>query len=214
MNSIDWEEVIFVSDNNAIIIKPVGEYIDSKIKLNKNVKRLDNNKENEMGDIYYVDTSDENISTISVDKTGKLSWNKVSALTKHLPINRDGSNDLVKITTKLGKTVTATKAKSFLIQMNNEIVPIRGDEIKVGMKVPVTMKLPEPEDVTYKVLNNIIDCGVSYEEIISIEIVKPTHEYVYDLTVDNDKTFMIYNGILMEDQKKVLVNMKIFASRF
>jgi len=200
LNSIDWEEVIIVSENDQIIVKSVGEYIDHKIKLGKNVKRLDDNKENEMGNIYYVDTNEENISAISVDKTGKLSWNKVSALTKHLPINKDGSNDLVKITTKLGKTVTATKAKSFLTRINNEIVPIRGDEIKVGMKVPIIKRNQELRNIREKeILDDIINSGVCYDDIITIEIVKPTHEYVYDLTVENDKTFALYNGIMMED---------------
>lgn len=190
MNSIDWNDKIFVVENEIPIITEIGAYIDEKIKTSANVRNFDNNGENEMGNTYYVDTLNENIKTISVGKTGKLSWNKVTALTKHLPINIDGSDDLVKIKTITGKEVTATKAKSFLTQINGEIVPIRGDEIYVGMQVPITNKKYNANDV----LENI-----EYDEIISIEIVKPSKEYVYDLTVENDKTFMAANGLFCMD---------------
>lgn len=149
LNSIDWKDNIVLLEDGKMIIKEVGSYIDEKIDTNQNVngkvKRFDNNGENEMGDTYYVDTSNDNIMTISVDEDGKLEWNKVSALTKHLPINLDGTSDLVKVTTRSGRTVTATKAKSFLTRIDNKIVPTRGDELKVGMRVPVIMNYPEPD---------------------------------------------------------------------
>ena len=64
-------------------------------------------------------------------------------MTKHLPINADGTNDLIKIETRLGRTATATKAKSFLTRVDNEIVPIRGDALEVGMCVPIVLDYPE-----------------------------------------------------------------------
>ena len=84
------------------------------LRKDSKIQYLGNDKDNEKGDVFYIDTKHENIKTISVNENGKLEWNKVSALTKHLPINTDGSNDLIKITTMSGKTLTATKAKSFL----------------------------------------------------------------------------------------------------
>ena len=201
-------------EDDKIVIKPIGEYIDQKIKLDINVKRLDDNKENEMGDTFYVDTSNDNIMSMSVDKNGKISWNKVSALTKHLPINKDGTDDLVKIKTRLGREVSATKAKSFLTRIDNEIVPIRGDEIKVGTIVPVMKNCPVYSskncvidlssyfDMTCndaEIINRSKGSDVFYDEIISIETVKPSHKYVYDLTVESDKTFILYNGLAVYD---------------
>ena len=143
LNSIDWEEKIFILEDNELKIIEIGKYIDAAIEKKDGVKYMGNNKEEEMGDTVYVDTMNKNIYTISVNKNGKVRWKKVEALTKHLPMNKDGTNDLVKITTRLGRTATATKAKSFLTRINNKIVPIRGDEIKVGTKIPLMVNFPE-----------------------------------------------------------------------
>ncbi len=193
LNSIDWNEQIVISENDKVIIKEIGAYIDEKIeKYGESVKRFDNHGENEMGDTYYVDTSDDNIMAISVNEDGELKWNRVTALTKHLPVNLDGTDDLVKITTNSGKTVTATKAKSFLTRIDNKVVPIRGDEIYIGMDVPVT------NSKYTEVNHNMIEL-VTYDKITSIDIVKPSHKFVYDLTVENLKTFVTGSGIFCFD---------------
>ncbi len=209
LNSIDWEDKIIVKENNNSLIVPIGEYIDNYIKEYPELtKRLEDNKDEEMGDTYYVDTSSKDIKTISVNKEGKISWNRVTALTKHLPMNKDGTNDLVKIKTRLGREVTATKAKSFLTRIDNEIVPIRGDEIKIGRLVPLINK--EIENLPNELIKLVNQSSrlekdifkfndVFLDEIVSIDIVKPTNTHVYDMTVENDKTFIIASGIAMYD---------------
>lgn len=189
LNSLDWNDRIYISENGKIITEAIGNYIDDKVNKWPTTKLADN-PQTEMGDTYYIDSSDKNLFTISVNKDGKLSWNKITALTKHLPMNSDGTDDLIKITTKSNRTVTATKAKSFLIVSNNEIIPIRGDELKIGMQVPVLMKLPN--------INESFE-QIHYDDIVSIELVKPTKQYVYDFTVENDKTFITFSGILVYD---------------
>ena len=51
----------------------------------------------------------------------------VEAVTKHPPVNKDGSN-LIVVTTHSGREY----AKSFLKRVNNKIVPINGDQLNVG----------------------------------------------------------------------------------
>jgi len=204
LNSIDWKEKIIIKEDNITKITKIGKYIDDYINNNsKLVTKLEDNIKEEMSDTYYIDVSKKNIKAISVDKDGKISWNKVTALTKHLPMNRDGTNELVKIKTRLGKSVIATKAKSFLTRKDNEILPIRGDELKIGTKVPVMIKYPDKNDIEYKNLENINRefClnDVYLDEIVNIELVKPSHKYVYDLTVENDKTFIKNDGLALYD---------------
>ncbi len=207
------------------------------------VTRLEDNPGEEMGDTYYVDTSNKDIWTISVDKHGKISWNRVTALTKHLPMNADGTNDLVKIKTRLGREATATKAKSFLTRIDNEIRAIRGDELEIGTMIPLMAQYPEGDKIleetfdiipkdgndvipgnnlsgikghvsrntiehvirnTYndnekEILQKILDSNVYYDEIVSIDLIKPSKKYVYDLTVENDKTFIVASGIAVWD---------------
>jgi DNA-directed RNA polymerase beta' subunit len=170
LNSIDWNDKLLVNEDGVTYNVEIGKYIDTFIKNNPNkVKRLTDNVEEEMGDTYYVDVSDKDIKAISVDENGKLKWNKVTALTKHLPMNKDGTHDLVKITTRLGRSVTATKAKSFLTRIDNKVMPIRGDEIKVGTHVPIMINYPKNK---------------SYLKTIGIKHIFPKNEYIYGSEIE------------------------------
>jgi intein/homing endonuclease len=207
LNSIDWEDKIIVIENAETTIAPIGEYIDNYIREYPELtKRLEDNPGEEMGDTYYVDTSSKDIKTISVSKEGKISWNRVTALTKHLPMNKDGTDDLVKIRTRLGREVTATKAKSFLTRVDNEIVPIRGDEIRIGTVIPViNSKIENLPLEIIKIINESskldkdVFNDVILDKIVNIEIVKPTNKYVYDMTVEKNKTFIGASGICLYD---------------
>jgi len=140
LNSLDWTEEILVHDskNNTDIVLPIGKFIDELIENNKDkVTNPDDNLDAEMKNIYYLDTKNHNYQIKSVDENGKISWKQIEAITKHLPINKDGSDTLIKVTTRTGKSVIATKGKSFLTQKDNKIVAIRGDEIIVGDYLPI-----------------------------------------------------------------------------
>lgn len=143
LNSIDWEDKIMIEDRNTnnMIVSPIGKLIDDLVENEKTI-RLKDNLENEMGDTYYLDTKDKNMYIQSVDENGKMHWKKIEAVTKHLPINKDGTNTLLKITTRSGRIVSATKAKSLLTRVDNKIVPVRGDDVKVGTQLPIMIKYP------------------------------------------------------------------------
>lgn len=66
-------------------------------------------------------------------KTHKVEWKQVTEMSRH-PVN----GKMVKITTKSGKTVTATLSHSFVIR-NQDGNPetIRGDQLFKGMFVPI-----------------------------------------------------------------------------
>ena len=80
---------------------------------------------------------------LTVDDKGRVSWKALEAVTRHPPINKDGSPTLLKVTTKSGRTVTATKAISFLVVRAGEVVPLEGDKLCVGDKLPLVATLPE-----------------------------------------------------------------------
>ena len=178
LNSIDWEEKIFIMENKVLKIIEIGKYIDDMInREEEDVTYLGNKKDEEKGDVMYVDVTYKDIYTISVNKDGKVRWKKVEALTKHLPMNTDGTNDLVKITTRLGRTATATKAKSFLTRVNNKIVPIRGDELKIGTRIPLMVQFPDLpcDEITYLDMSKYFS---KREYIFGSEIEKARQCYV------------------------------------
>ena len=63
-----------------------------------------------------------------------------------------------------------------------------------------------PNDIDYLYPFNVkaenkddIMLDIYLDDIVFLEIVKPSNKYVYDMTVENDKTFTTFNGILMMD---------------
>lgn len=189
LNSVDWPEKIMVRLNGKTIVIEIGKFIDDLLGNNKEqVQYLGDNKENEMGNVQYLKIKHKKYYIPSVDENGITSWRLIEAITKHLPINKDGTHTLVKIKTKLGREVSATKAKSFLTKIDNKIVPIRGDEIKVGMNVPITY-----------MSDGVLSENAHYDEIAEIIEVEPTNKYVYDFTVEETKNFSLANGLYLRD---------------
>jgi DNA-directed RNA polymerase beta' subunit len=185
LNSVDWEEYITIQKDNGCEDIKIGQLIDKLLKENiSDVQYLGDNKDNEMGNVQYLDINKYNMSIYSVNEYGIVSLEKITAVTKHLPINKDGTNTLVCVTTNTGKCVTATKGKSFLTWNNDRLIITRGDELIIGMHLPVL------ENGNNKAIR---------EEIVSIIEVQPSNTYVYDLTVENTKTFVLTNNIFCMD---------------
>lgn len=80
-----------------------------------------------------LDGVDDEYYIIGVDSKEKTHWNKISHISRH-PVN----GGLVKVTTRSGREVTTTLSHSHLIRNNNTVEPIRGDQLSVGMRIPVT----------------------------------------------------------------------------
>ena len=191
LNSIDWLDQITYLHNDNYITQPIGQFIDDLLKENHtNVVNIDNNTETEYLDIQHL-----NITIKSVDTNGQTSFKLVEAITRHLP-GHDGK--LVRIKTKSGRTVSATKSKSFLIRENNQIVEIDGDKIKLGDRLPIDLSYISNDELlaieSEHVLNNVY-----MDEIIELEYIDPSHPKVYDLTVADTRNFTIANGLCMRD---------------
>lgn len=143
LNSVDYNEKFIFRENDKVQIMKIGEFIDNKINTidPKHIQDHPN-------DTKYVDVTETNdYEVLSVDEDGKMHWKKLEGLSKHPPLNKDGEIDkLVYVKTHLGRTVTATKAKSFLVRKNDKIVPINGSDISIGDYLPVVANLPEPDN--------------------------------------------------------------------
>lgn len=135
LNSVDWETELLLNINGINRRVKIGEFIDNELDNNKNIEQHPN--DTKLGWI-----KEKNIKVLSCDENGKISWKLVEAVTQHPPVNEDGSNTLLKVKTHSGREIIATKAKSFLTRVDNKIVHTRGDEIKVGDYLPVSMSLP------------------------------------------------------------------------
>jgi DNA-directed RNA polymerase beta' subunit len=114
---------------SSVIIK-IGELCDKIIEENPH---LTFNTGHEDSVETLLDGLEDEYYIIGVDGEEKTHWNKISHISRH-PVN----GGLVKVTTRSGREVTTTLSHSHLIRNNNTVEPIRGDQLTIGMRIPVT----------------------------------------------------------------------------
>jgi DNA-directed RNA polymerase beta' subunit len=134
LNSVTFETPIIVRNKSGNIQKmQIGEFIENKINVAKKIEYYKDK------DTTYAELEDY-YEIPSCDEKGNILWKRIEAVTKHPVINKDGTNTMLKITTKEEREVIATKAKSFLKLINGKVTAVDGDTLKVGDYLPVSKK--------------------------------------------------------------------------
>lgn len=96
----------------------------------------------EAGDDNLVVNLKKDYCVVGTDNNGKTSWKRISQVSRH-PAN----GGLVKVTTRSGKTTTATLTHSFLKKTERGIEKIKGSDLKKGMRIPVAKNIPQVHGV-------------------------------------------------------------------
>lgn len=134
LNSVDWDTNIIIAKNGKIWTPQIGNFIDSYYLDCQDTSRIQHLPNNQI----YIDLNDGNDwKAVSCDEDGKVVWTKLEAITRHPVINEDGSDTILEVTLKSGRTVKATKAKSFLKLIDGKITPVNGSDLKVGDCLPI-----------------------------------------------------------------------------
>ena len=133
VKSVTWETPIVIIENNEPRYVKIGEFVDNKMNNNNLVE-----KHNERN-LELLNTNNIYIPTTNED--GIVSWEEVTALTRH-----DPGNKLYQIKTLGGRDVIVTENKSLLIWQSSEkkLKEMFSTDIKIGDCVPVTKDLCEP----------------------------------------------------------------------
>ena len=168
LNSFTYETEIIVRNSSGVIEKfEMGKFIEDKISICPNPEYY-----------AYKDTTYASVSDYyeipSCDEDGNILWKRIEAVTRHPVINKDGSNTMLKVTTKEQREVIATKVKSFLKLVNGKIKTINGDELKVGDYLPVSTLPINFTEVTHLNLRELL----------------PPTEYIYGSEVEKAKEVM------------------------
>ncbi len=146
LNSVaPWEE-IFVQDaqGQGHLLK-IGDWIDSLLQnYPDRIQHIPKNR------TQYLELSSP-VSISTCDENGKVSWEQVTAVTKHLPVG-----DLIKVITRSGREVTVTQSKSLLIWDGSKLVATKGSKAKVGDKVPIMKRIPDPPIISESFDNVIL----------------------------------------------------------
>jgi intein/homing endonuclease len=140
LNSVDWYTDLIIrwhAYNEAPKYGSVGLLIDALMEHNKPLY-----PDPDEPSTVYLEIPKGHAEALTVDEDGAVHWKPLLAVTRHPPKNKDGSNMLLKITTRSGRTVTCTKAKSFLVVEKGQVQEISGEDLRVGHQLPVTYTLP------------------------------------------------------------------------
>ena len=157
LNSLIYEDEIVVRNSKKEILKfKIGEFTQQQIKLSQKIDYTESKDTTyaELSDYYEVPCANE---------AGETVWRRIEAVTQHPVINEDGSNTMLKVTTRGCREITATKAKSFLQLIDGKIQPVNGKDLKVGDYLPVSRK------------------PLDYAEIqeLDLKTILPPTEYIY-----------------------------------
>ncbi len=151
--SVDYNERVLVKTKKGVKSFLIGKFIDG-VFANYGWKMLDNAEQTEVFEL----PKEADFCVASIGNDEKLSWQRVTAVSRH-----EAPSTLLKLTTRSGRTITATPYHSFVIRQDNRIVPVPGSRLKVGDRIPSIRKLPAVE----------LSCALSMEEFL------PKEKYVY-----------------------------------
>lgn len=145
LNSVDWHTTMAIhwtgtTPPPAPHDAEVGAFIDALID-----ERPADCQVQPDGKTIYLPLEPGTAVALSPDEDGRMVWTELEAVTRHPPINKDGSNTLVEVTTDSGRTVTVTKGKSLLVEREGKLVEVEGDDVAIGDRVPVVQELPPAE---------------------------------------------------------------------
>ena len=112
------------------------------------------------------------IQVLSVDTVGNSCWKQVTHVTRHPPREYKGSSLLVRATLESGRTITASRAKSFLIFDGRRIVPKDGESIRRGQLVPVLSYFND-KDHGFSVIGGFLGSFYACGKIVDRAIVLP-----------------------------------------
>ena len=217
LNSFVYETEILVR-NSAGVIKcvQIGDFTKWGIETSRKIDYMADK------DTTYAELS-EYYEVPSATEDGQTVWKRIEAVTKHPVINEDGTNTMLKVTTKGNREIIATKAKSFVMLVDGKIQGVNGKDLKVGDYLPVS-KITYDISVKHGFIKTLINdfeitslvpnkvdgilrmeerdgrCSdMEFDKIVSIEEVPNTTSHAYDLTVEDTRTFDCMNGLAVFD---------------
>jgi len=136
LNSVDWDTKIMIAKNGVIVCTQIGKFVDEHMATNPDaIQEFPNNQ-------LYLDLKDGNDwQAISCNENGQMMWTKLEAITKHPVVNEDGTNTILEVELASGRSVKATKGKSFLTRVGDKVLDINGSDLKVGDVLPIANSL-------------------------------------------------------------------------
>ncbi|MBW2979348.1 DNA-directed RNA polymerase subunit A'' [Candidatus Woesearchaeota archaeon] len=122
--STSYDTEVIVRIGKRVMIVKIGELIDELIELKGSYKI---SEESEIVPLHDIE-----LYVPSLNKNEKIEWKRVIECSRH-----KAPRKLMRIRTASGREIVCTDNHSFVIRKDNEIVPIKGSELKFGDRLPV-----------------------------------------------------------------------------
>ena len=141
--SQSWSSRVLVHDvkRGSFYLGPIGAFVDEHMKDPALVLSVPGLKDSE---VMNLDPEREDLRVLGMAPSRfqeKTTWRRITQLSRHPP-----GGDLLRVGTQSGRQTTATLSHSFLRRdAERGIVPIRGDQLRVGDYVPVTRRFALPD---------------------------------------------------------------------
>lgn len=127
--SVDFNERVILKCNGVIRIIRIGEFID---------KALESLDKKDIDGWEVCDISDKGLFVPSLNEKEKMEWKQVKEISRHR-----APETMLEIKTMSGRKITATDSHSFVTRKGNRIVPVPGNILKIGDRIPSLLFLPE-----------------------------------------------------------------------
>jgi len=140
VKSVVWSTPIMIIENSIPKYVKIGEWIDKKLKSNKNIVKHFDAKNMEL-----LETETDDIFIPTTNEYGVVSWGKISAITKH-----DPGNELYEFKTASGRSVIVVNSKSMIVwkEEKQQFIETDSPNIQIGDFLPTTLELCEPPEHT------------------------------------------------------------------
>ncbi len=136
--SIPGTEKVVIKQRDDIRILPIGEFVDSLINELKTRDDAKFSDDDEISMVVEIPPHLEyQVPALGPDE--QVRWCRLLQVSRHPP-----NGPLLQIKTKSGRVITATFSHSFVVRENNEIVPKKGKDLKIGDFLPVVFYLQSP----------------------------------------------------------------------
>jgi DNA-directed RNA polymerase subunit A" len=197
--SVPGDERVLVRRDGETSLEAIGALVD---------RVVDAGETRTVGD-SEVALAPAGLEALSLGADEQVAWRSVEEVSRHA-----APEELLRIELESGRTIRATKSHSFVMKVDGEVAPVRGDTLSVGDELPVVGDYDRDTDRADfgSVAPVATDGGVrarsvadgetttagaaSWEAIASIETVEPAGERVYDLSVAGLETFTTAAGVV------------------
>ena len=197
---ISKDETVIIKFKDRIRVLPIGMFIDTVFErvTTKSIST------------YETYTIPEDLYVLGLSSEERLVWRRVLALNRV-----KGPKKLLCVTTRSGRTVTATDCHSFVVKRGHHICNVTGRDLHVGDRVPLT---PQHPSLLFSLASAIVSdnstvlhllsidealCGsILWDDIVSLDFID-YKGYVYDLSVPELMTFTTGNGFVVHNTLNV-----------